>query len=289
MKENIKYTIVIPHKNTPELLNRCVGSIPIRNDVQIIVVDDNSSKDRKPCLTATLNIEEICISAKDSKGAGHARNVGIMHAKGKWLLFADADDYYCPNAFNILDSILYNDLDILYFNFALDGSCSDNKLKKMPIENDDIVRFGYWMPWNKVFSTNFIISNNLTYDEIPVGNDAFFCLTASKLACKYAIISEKLYVYTLDNKNSITNKRRSFDREMDCLKINCRINLFLYENKHFCSCIHLYKGNKIGKVFKLHGISKGVYYLLYLLKNWNIFKDLRCGIRKHLCNHDYRS
>ena len=39
---NIKYSIIIPHYNTPELLLRCVTSIPERNDIQIIVVDDNS-------------------------------------------------------------------------------------------------------------------------------------------------------------------------------------------------------------------------------------------------------
>ena len=37
-----KYSIIIPHKNTPALLVRCVASIPKRDDLQIVVVDDNS-------------------------------------------------------------------------------------------------------------------------------------------------------------------------------------------------------------------------------------------------------
>ena len=38
----IKYSIIIPHKNIPQLLQRCLDSIPFRGDVQVIVVDDNS-------------------------------------------------------------------------------------------------------------------------------------------------------------------------------------------------------------------------------------------------------
>ena len=38
----INYSIIIPHKNIPQLLQRCLDSIPVRDDVQVIVVDDNS-------------------------------------------------------------------------------------------------------------------------------------------------------------------------------------------------------------------------------------------------------
>lgn len=40
--DEINYSIIIPHKNIPHLLQRCLKSIPRRKDVQIIIVDDNS-------------------------------------------------------------------------------------------------------------------------------------------------------------------------------------------------------------------------------------------------------
>ena len=40
MKE-ITYTFIIPHHNCPDLLDRCLSSIPQRDDIQIVVVDDN--------------------------------------------------------------------------------------------------------------------------------------------------------------------------------------------------------------------------------------------------------
>lgn len=34
------YSIIIPHKNILKLLQRCLDSIPERDDVQVIIVDD---------------------------------------------------------------------------------------------------------------------------------------------------------------------------------------------------------------------------------------------------------
>ncbi|HLW07160.1 MAG TPA: glycosyltransferase, partial [Marinilabiliaceae bacterium] len=37
-----KFSIIIPHRNTPDLLKRCLGSIPVDDAIQIIIVDDGS-------------------------------------------------------------------------------------------------------------------------------------------------------------------------------------------------------------------------------------------------------
>ena len=47
MKNSILYSFVIPHHNTPDLLQRLIDSIPQREDIEIIVVDDNSDEGKK--------------------------------------------------------------------------------------------------------------------------------------------------------------------------------------------------------------------------------------------------
>ena len=42
MEIEINYSFIIPHRNVPHLLQRCIDSIPKRDDIQIIIVDDNS-------------------------------------------------------------------------------------------------------------------------------------------------------------------------------------------------------------------------------------------------------
>ena len=92
---DIMYSVIIPHKNIPKLLERCLQSIPSRNDIQIIVVDDCSDKD------VICKVERLCslyntllIKTTEGKGAGYVRNIGLTRAIGKWVLFADADDFF---------------------------------------------------------------------------------------------------------------------------------------------------------------------------------------------------
>src|SRR5690554_1026331 len=93
---SINYSVIIPHKNIPDLLERCLQSIPIREDIQVIVVDDNSDPDKVNFLEFPgLNRKNTEVYfTKEGKGAGYARNVGLTKAKGKWLIFSDADDYF---------------------------------------------------------------------------------------------------------------------------------------------------------------------------------------------------
>lgn len=40
--DNYNYTVIIPHYNIPDFLMRCLESIPVRKDIQVIVIDDCS-------------------------------------------------------------------------------------------------------------------------------------------------------------------------------------------------------------------------------------------------------
>lgn len=93
----IVYSVIIPHKDIPCLLQRCLDSIPPRDDVQIIVVDDNSSPDIVDFahFPGRDRTDVEILFTKEGGGAGYARNCGLAGAKGKWLVFADADDFSC--------------------------------------------------------------------------------------------------------------------------------------------------------------------------------------------------
>ena len=111
------YSIIIPHKGIPDLLMRCLRSIPVSEDIQVIVVDDNSvgadtylerySELSRPYL-------EFVRTTKGG-GAGYARNVGLEHAKGKWLLFADADDFFVEDMHDIISSYVDSEADVIFF------------------------------------------------------------------------------------------------------------------------------------------------------------------------------
>lgn len=88
----IRYSVIIPHKDIPDLLDRLLHSIPKREDVEIFVVDDNSDPQ---IMAGYKELEGVrYFYTRESCGAGYARNIALREARGEWLLFADADDYF---------------------------------------------------------------------------------------------------------------------------------------------------------------------------------------------------
>lgn len=284
--KQIKYTFIIPHKNTPLLLQRCLDSIPNRKDIQIIVIDDNSDEkivDFSNFPGKNKPNVEIYFS-KSNGGAGFARNVGLQHAQGKWLLFADADDYYVNDFLDVIDNNISVDNDILYFNVCTNTTQNDRANAIKIINNvyqsyfnnnlnENIIKYYPWAPWNKVFSHHFIKKNNIKFDEIPVGNDAFFSFRAAKAAQSIRIINNKLYCSTY-NAHSITYQKTTFKRELSLLEINIRINKFLSENNLDECQILILSPLRIIALIKRYGLIKTLQYLDFIHQQSYLMKAI---------------
>lgn len=270
----IKYTFIIPHHNTPDLLNRCIASIPIRSDVEVIVVDDNSDDDKRPSVKRA-DVRVLYVSSEESRGAGHARNIGIENAHGKWILFSDADDYYADNMLDIIDSKIENNIDVLYYDiFGKDKRAAmyqEYFSTYLRTSDDKHVRFHIWTPWNKVISYKLIIDNQLRFEEVPVGNDAIFALNVSKVATKYEIISDKLYCLT-DNEGSITHKKTTFDRLYAYMKVQMKINRFFEPMGLDVKFGHrLFSIGGIKRIYKDYGLVKAFKYLMYVSFHYGLW------------------
>lgn len=117
----INYSFIIPHKNIPDLLRRCVASIPRRDDIEIIIVDDASDSQVVNERTMADVIEQPCVKmifTKENYGNGYARNVGLRYATGKWIFFADADDFLMPGALEMLDKYKDSEADVVCFHIC---------------------------------------------------------------------------------------------------------------------------------------------------------------------------
>lgn len=180
------YTIIIPHKNIPSLLKRCLDSIPYRPDIEIIVVDDNSNEE------SIKELKKICcpklqiIYTSENKGAGYARNIGLKISKGQWIIFADADDVFEPDFDKILNSLSNDDMsDIINFDVTSRNSETDEPNSEIEKSNyhctdvkymKDPMSFKYitLVPWGKIIRHKFIQEFNLSFEEIKYGNDLRF-------------------------------------------------------------------------------------------------------------------
>lgn len=88
MKNNF-VSVIIPTYNEESVISDCLASLKNQSykNTEIILVDDGSS-DNTLKIAATFNIRTY---SQKHQGPGSARNLGAKHAKGKILIFADAD------------------------------------------------------------------------------------------------------------------------------------------------------------------------------------------------------
>lgn len=218
MENNITYSFVIPHHNTPALLQRLVDSIPMREDIEIIVVDDNSDEDKKASISRP-DVQTIYIDKEHSRGAGKARNVGMDVAKGKWLLFADADDFYKTGFIDVLDEYKDDDIEMLFFYVDFVDSDSlqpiNNEKDVRKVSSDvvrqydgtknsaDILLYLGWTPWHKMQRREFVMAHGFRFEEVPKGNDVFFSMQMGYFVRKWKVDRRALYTVTY-YRNSIT-------------------------------------------------------------------------------------
>ena len=108
----MKVSVVIPIYNQEELIIRCLDSIPKRDDLEIITVNDGSTdKTLESLFSYRKQYPELkIISYNKNHGVSYARNKGIDKASGKYIIFIDSDDYVNTDIFN---DIVDNDLDFV--------------------------------------------------------------------------------------------------------------------------------------------------------------------------------
>lgn len=251
----IEYSIIIPHKNIPHLLDRCLRSIPERDDLQIIIVDDNSDTNIVDFSSFPgLNKPNTKVFfTKDGKGAGYARNIGISYAKGKWLIFADADDFFHDSFNDILEKYKNEKADLIIFRSDSSDSESLEKIESRgEIYNNwiqssidkgvllDEIRYSINPPWAKIISHKLIKDNSIFFDEVFAGNDVMFSTKCGHFAEQILLDEEYMYCATyrynsLDSQNSYKHIKSRFDVELakyrflkSIKKQNYRANIFSF-------------------------------------------------------------
>ena len=101
----MKVSIIIPVYNKAEYISDCLESL-LKQDFdsfEIIAVDDGSTDDSgKICDKKASQDSRIRVIHTENGGVTAARRIGVEHAKGRYIVFADADDELMPDALNIL-------------------------------------------------------------------------------------------------------------------------------------------------------------------------------------------
>lgn len=120
----MKVSVVIPVYNVLPYLERCVRSVlnQTYKDLEIILIDDGSTDGSGDlCDTLTGYDRRIRVVHQNNMGLSAARNTGIHHASGDYVIFLDSDDEWLihdglelmlPKGENLIDLILFKSVGI---------------------------------------------------------------------------------------------------------------------------------------------------------------------------------
>ncbi|MCR4650228.1 MAG: glycosyltransferase [Lachnospiraceae bacterium] len=217
----IDFSVIIPHYNIPSALRRLLDTIPVADNLEVIVVDDKSDKelDDLEKLTAEYSNERVKFLRNDTdqKGAGVCRNIGMSNAKGTWLLFADSDDMYAEGAYDVLMNNKDRDEDIIFFMPDSIKSDSGEKadrhiefcdflnryLEEPSRKNELALRYEIVSPWSKMVRRSMVADNSIVFEGSRVANDVVFCRKIGFHARKIAVERDNIYIIT-EREGSLT-------------------------------------------------------------------------------------
>ena len=96
----MKISIIIPIFNAEAYLKQCIQSVigQTYNDWELLLVNDGSTDSSGTiCDEYAICDNRIRIIHKENTGVSDTRNVGLDLAQGEFIIFLDADDYWCDN------------------------------------------------------------------------------------------------------------------------------------------------------------------------------------------------
>jgi glycosyltransferase involved in cell wall biosynthesis len=212
-----------------------------------LVIDDNSDADKVDFKTFPgLHDPQVeVVFTKEGRGAGYARNIGLDKAKGKWILFADADDYFNYCITDILPEYLHCDADIIYFknrsiqlgdytplarnNWRNGRNAYINFYTKYPQKAELLLKYKTGMPWGKMIKKSLIDNNKIKFEELSFWEDVGFSYMCGFFASKIRVDPRAIYTACLRN-GSNQEDASTIEREKIWFYVNGRLAFFLKDN-----------------------------------------------------------
>ena len=207
------FSVIIAHYNSQNLLQRTLDSIRNSHDTQVIVIDDQSSEPSIFRIAKSYKNKHVTFIYSERKiTAGGARNLGLKHAKGKYVIFADSDDFFSCGAFDKFNKVITSNSDLYQFTVTsfIEGTSliggRHNYLK--PIYNDfGLARFlAIEQPVAKLIKHSLIKKHNVKFSEVPAGNDILFSARIALYSKKRQFVNEVVYNIS-QNDDSITSNK----------------------------------------------------------------------------------
>lgn len=110
-KENFLVTVYITNFNYGKFIKQAIESVLMQTEqsFELIIIDDGSTDNSKEIIEKYKDLKNIRIVYQKNKGLNVTNNIALRAARGKYIVRLDADDYFSPNALELLLEKLESD------------------------------------------------------------------------------------------------------------------------------------------------------------------------------------
>ncbi len=207
-------SVIVPACNMQGYIAACLRSVtrcPREHmDMECIVVDDGSTDDTADVVHRYMERDSrIKLVTKENGRVSDARNSGLAEAAGRYILFLDADDRLCEDAWEQIEAAVEEEYaDFVAFSYITLGESGKLKAQMFPIP--DVVttdaaeakRLMYADSalnrcWGKLFKSSIIRDNNIAFrTDLPAGEDFLFVAEYFECCSSY-LLTKAMIVYHL--------------------------------------------------------------------------------------------
>lgn len=211
-------SIILPVYNVELYLRKSLDSLLNQTyaNIEIIAINDGSTDSSYEILLSySKKDSRIKIINQTNKGLSEARNIGLYHSKGNYILFVDSDDYIenttCENLYNRINKLnsdfivfgIYRNYPVLEikqsFNFSLDIYYDINQFIFESVRKSRMFSYA----WNKFYKKSFLVNNNIQFTKNILYEDLLFYFECI-LKSKNIGIDPGCYYHYVQRSNSIT-------------------------------------------------------------------------------------
>lgn len=207
-------SMIIPVYNAQDALRPLLECIQKEQNerLEVILVNDGSTDNSLAVLQeCSKDIPNITLVNQTNHGAPHARNVGLRRARGKYLLFFDADDILGEHVLTrLLDELRQTDADLLIGNMKFVDEKGRGRVR-VPVFREeltsDIHPAFFWdsFPGNKIYRRTVVQKNGIIWSNVRIHQDLNFYLKFLPFCRQIQYIKDILYAHVEHPTGSISS------------------------------------------------------------------------------------
>jgi glycosyltransferase, family 2 len=254
-------SVIIPVYNVEKYVRKAINSVinQTYGKLEIILIDDGSTDgSAQICDELSAKDPRISVYHKENEGVSATRNMGIVKAKGDWLMFVDADDWIESNAVEKLLSIENTeDVDMILATYSWDfngketrASITGKRIIEYDIEQNrsevlsacllgpsevkGLFKESFHflpkisVPVAKLYKSSTVKDNGISFaTNLALGEDTLFNLNFYMCAKKLIYINNTIYHYVI-RRGSAVNSNLDIKKDL-IIKLLSELEKFVYD------------------------------------------------------------